>query len=379
MEALLNEVVYGITKSPIREFTALAKATPGCIALTLGEPDFDTPLAIEREVERAFQAGETHYIPNAGMPMLRSKIAEFENREHGHKWTERNVLVTSGAEEAVFLALFSILSPGDEVIIPEPAFGVYEQITRLCRAKPVLLDTSADAFQIKREKLAALVTDRTRAIVLNTPNNPTGCLLNAQSLDAVHDLVKGRACFVISDDVYNRLVYTSGVLSIMDYEDLEGQCMLVQSFSKPYAMTGWRMGYLCAPEALIARLTLVHQLIMASTPAPFQRACTRALDLDVSPFVQEYRRRRDFVLDRLSEIGLDVVMPEGAFYVFPSIARYGMDSMTFCRRLLKEQKLAVTPGIAFHADDHIRLSYCASMEELEEGLDRLERFVRSLL
>lgn len=374
----LNRVMYGANHSAIREFSNLASKTPGCIALTLGEPDADTNPAITAEVAKAFENHETHYIMNNGTPELRAKIAAFENKRNGHRFTADNVIVTDGAEEALFVALFGILEPGDEVIIPTPAFVVYEEITKLCRCRPVLMDTADDGFQIRKDRLESLVNERTKAIVLNSPNNPTGTVLNRESLQAIHDVILGKDIFVVADDVYNRLVYTEDCHSIMEYEDLKDQRILVQSFSKPYAMTGWRMGYLCVSAELRERLELLHQFIVTSTPAPFQRAAVKALDTDITDYLANYRRRRAYMIGRLDKIGLDYPRPDGAFYVFPSIAKFGMSSSEFCTRMIEEAGLAATPGFAFGRDDHIRLTYCYSDEVLREGLGRLENFVRKL-
>ena len=379
MKQHLNEAVYGARRSAIREFSNLAKQTPGCVALTLGEPDFDTPKEIRDEVTRSLDNHETHYIMNNGIPALRARIAEKENQRLGTSYTQDNIIVTAGAEEAVFLALFSILNPGDEVIVPMPAFVIYEEITGLCRGRFVPMDISDNDFQIDREKLESLITPRTKAIVLNSPNNPTGCILNRESLEAVRDVASERNIFVIADDVYQELTYTDDCHSIGEYHaDLQDKLMVVQSFSKPYAMTGWRMGYICVDASIRERMELVHQFMVTSTPAPFQQAAIRALDVDVTPFLETYRKRRAYMLRRLEEMGLPVVEPEGAFYAFPSIAKWQLSSGDFCRRMIQEVGLAATPGFAFGSDDHIRLTYCYSDEELKTGLDRLEQFLRIL-
>ena len=379
MKHHLNEAVYGARRSAIREFSNLAKQTPGCVALTLGEPDFDTPKEIRDEVTRSLDNHETHYIMNNGIPALRARIAEKENQRLGTSYTQDNIIVTAGAEEAVFLALFSILNPGDEVIVPIPAFVIYEEITGLCRGRFVPMDISDNDFQIDREKLESLITPRTKAIVLNSPNNPTGCILNRESLEAVRDVASERNIFVIADDVYQELTYTDACHSIGEYHaDLQDKLMVVQSFSKPYAMTGWRMGYICVDASIRERMELVHQFMVTSTPAPFQQAALRALDVDVTPFLETYRKRRAYMLRRLEEMGLPVVEPEGAFYAFPSISKWQLSSGDFCRRMIQEVGLAATPGFAFGSDDHIRLTYCYSDEELKTGLDRLEQFLRIL-
>ena len=242
----------------------------------------------------------------------------------------------------------------------------------------VPLDTTADGFQIDPERLQALITPKTKAIVLNSPNNPTGCVLNIKSLEAVYDAVKNRDIFVICDDVYRQLVYDTEYHSFSEYRELRDRILVAQSFSKPYAMTGWRVGWLMADKPVKERLELVHQFCVVSTPAPFQRACVAALSCDPAPMREEYARRRSFVLGRLRELGMDVHTPAGAFYVFPSVEKYGMTSGDFALRLLNDAHVAVTPGAAFGADGYVRISYCCSMEELKKGMDRIERFIKEL-
>ncbi len=374
----LNTAVYGAKRSAIREFSRLARETPSCLALTLGEPDFDTPECIIAAARAALDAGETHYIENNGSMALRECIARFELEKNGLDCSPREVIVTAGATEALFVSLFGILNPGDEVIVPTPAFVLYEEIIKLCRGAFVPLDTSENGFQIDAAGLAKKITHRTKAIILNTPNNPTGCVYTPESLKAVHNAVAGRDIFVICDDVYRQLVYTSAYHSFTEFHDLRAQTLLVQSFSKPYAMTGWRVGYLIGPETVIERLELIHQFAVVSTPAPFQRACIAALDFDPSELVETYRRRREYVLARLDKMGMDVTRPDGAFYAFPSTKKYGLDSADFCRRMITEVGLAATPGFCFGAEGFIRLSYCCSDDVLRQGMDRLERFTRSL-
>lgn len=378
MRSFLNEAVYGAKRSAIRQFSALAASTPGCMALTLGEPDFDTPSVAVDAACQSLRSGETHYIPNNGTLALREAIAAFEQKQNGMDYSADEVIVTAGATEALFVVLFGILNPGDEVIIPTPAFVLYEEIVKLCRGVPVFLDTREDHFQINESKLNSLLSDKTKAILLNTPNNPTGTVYTQESLQAVHDAVVDKPIFVICDDVYRQLTYTEGYHSFAEYRDLRPQLLIVQSFSKPYAMTGWRMGYLLADSAVKERLELLHQFMVVSTPAPFQKACIEALDFDPCELVETYRRRRGFVLSRLEEMGLSTTVPMGAFYVFPSIEGYGLTSAEFCTRMIQEVGLAATPGSCFGCEGHIRLSYCYSDEVLTEGLNRLERFLKSL-
>lgn len=374
----LNQAVYQAGRSAIREYANLARETEGCISLTLGEPDFDTPANITEKVNEAFEHHETHYIKNNGTQQLLQEIADFENKQNGMHYSADQVIVTAGATEGIFLTLFSLLNPGDEVIVPMPAFGLYEQIIHLCRGTVVPLYTSEDDFQINPEKLNALITSKTKAVILNSPNNPTGCILNRSSMDAVHDAVNGKEIFVLCDDVYRQLSYESPVISFTEYEDLAEQIILIQSFSKPYAMTGWRMGYAVLPKEVKERAELVHQYMITSTPAPFQRACVEALHTDPSPFLKEYQKRREIILHGLSEIGMTYIKPQGAFYVFPSIEKYGLTSAEFCTRMIKEVKLAAVPGFCFDDDRCIRLSYCCSEENIREGLKRLQEFINIL-
>ena len=378
MRDLMNSSVFDLKRSAIREFAKLARETPGCISLTLGEPDFDSPECIREQAKQSLDNGETHYIENNGLKELRVAIAEYESSKHGFDCTESQVIATAGATEALFVSLLGILNPGDEVIIPTPAFVLYEEIVKLCRALPVKLDTCTTAFQIRKNVLESLVSEKTRAIVLNTPNNPTGTILDSESLEAVRQVCLDHDLFVICDDVYRELIYTDDYHSFTEFKDVRDRTLLVQSFSKPWAMTGWRMGYLIAPADIKERLELVHQFMVVSTPAPFQKAAIAALNYDPKELRKTYRKRRAYMLKRLRAMGLEVPEPKGAFYMFPSISRSGLDSATFCKRMIAEAGLAATPGFCFGSDDHIRLTYCYSDSELKEGLDRLESFIRKL-
>ena len=378
MRESLNQAVFSLKRSAIREFSRMAKETPGCIALTLGEPDFDTPLPVREQAKISLDNHETHYIENNGSADLRRAIAQYESSKHCFECTQDQVIVTAGATEALFVSLLGVLNPGDEVIIPTPAFVLYEEIVKLCRGVVVHMNTAPDGFQITSENLSRCMTERTKAIVLNSPNNPTGAVLDAKSLENVRKAVSGRSIFVICDDVYRELVYTDGYHSFTEYSKLRDQIILVQSFSKPWAMTGWRVGYLIASPEIKERLELVHQFMVVSTPAPFQKAAIRALEYDPIELKETYRRRREYMLSRLVAMGLEVTEPQGAFYMFPSITRFGIDSATFCRRMIAEAGLAATPGFCFGAEGYIRLTYCYSDEQLKEGLDRLESFIRKL-
>ena len=379
MEHRLNPNLIRAPRSAIRQFAQLASATPGCISLTLGEPDFPTPEPVCRAAKEALDAGKTHYIPNNGSPDLRRDIAAFEEKAHGLHYTADEVIVTVGATEGLYAALCGILEPGDEVVVPTPAFVLYSCIIGLCGARCVELDTSGQDFQITQAMLAGAVTERTKAIVLNSPNNPTGCILNEDSLAAVAGFARERDLFVICDEVYRDICYVNSCPQFSTrYPELKDRVIVVQSYSKPYAMTGWRVGYLLADAPVKAQLEKLHQFDVVSTVSFLQDACRVALEQDPSPMVEVYRRRRDYTLARLADMGLEVTRPEGAFYVFPSIGKFGLGSAEFCTRMITEAGVAATPGFCFGSDRHIRISYCCDDTVLEEGLNRMARFVRGL-
>lgn len=372
----LNQNLSALKRSQIRTFTNLARETPGCVSLTIGEPDFDTPETIRQAAITALNHNQTHYAPNQGTAALRKKIAETETAR-GNPVTQDQVLVTIGACHALFTALLGILNPGEEVIVPTPGFGLYESIAAIAGARTVALDVTKTGFQITKGALDAAITEKTKAIILNSPNNPTGVIFSQQSLAAVKEAVLGKPIFVICDNVYHALRYAPCPDISCDPE-LKDQMILCQSFSKPWAMTGWRIGYLTCPDYVMERLLLLSAATITAVPTFLQEAAITALETDPAPMRQEYARRRDYVTGRLRGMGLDFPEPEGAFYVFPNIAKYGMDSSTFCTRMIREGGVAAVPGGCFGADDYIRLSYCYTMEELQTGLDRMEAFLATL-
>ncbi len=374
MELRMNSALDAVQKSGIRVFTQMARQEPGCLFLTLGEPDFDTPSPICQAAKDSLDAGETHYGENNGQLFLRKAISAFEQEKHGLQYAPEEIIVTVGATEALFCALFGLLNPGDEVIVPTPAFGLYESIVKLCRGIYVPLDTRKAQFQITAEQLRSAITPRTKALILTSPNNPTGCIYSRETIQAIHEVVREHPLFLLCDEVYRDLADTEDYESLSACSDLRPRLIVAQSFSKPYAMTGWRAGYLMADAPIIEQLSKVHQYAVVSV-APFvQRACAEALRWDIAPMRETYRRRRDYVCARLTAMGLPYFRPQGAFYVFPSIESCGMDSVTFCTRLVKEGKLACTPGSCFGAEGFIRISCCYSDEILREGMDRLEHF-----
>ena len=372
----MNHNLEKLQRSGIRVFTNLARQTPDCRMLTIGEPDLDTPKEIRAAAVRAMEAGQTHYAPNQGTEGLRTAIAAFETRR-GRPTKPEEVLVTVGATQALNTALTGLLNPGDEVIIPTPAFSLYDSIVTAAGAKSVFLDVSKDGFQITKKALEGCLTEKTRAIVLNSPNNPTGVVLNENSLETVAQAVARREMYLLCDNVYGALSYVNCPDLTLE-ESIRDRTILCQSFSKPYAMTGWRVGYLVAPESLISRLLLLSAAQIAAVPTFVQAAAETALTLDVTSMRELYRARRDYVTGRLRAMDLSFPEPEGAFYVFPSIEKFGIPSWEFCTRMIREAGLAAVPGVCFGTEGYIRLSYCYSDQELREGLDRLEAFIRNL-
>ena len=374
----LNQNLSTLKRSAIRVYSNLARETEDCAMLTIGEPDFDTPEAIKLAAMAALQNNQTHYAPNQGTLALRRAIADFETAR-GNETGPDNVLVTIGACHALFTALFGILNPGEEVIVPTPGFGLYETIATISGAKTVPLDVSKTGFQITKEALDAAITPKTKAIIINSPCNPTGVVFSGESLANVKSAVLGKPIFVISDNVYNRLSYAENCPDLSLDPDLKDQLILCQSFSKPWAMTGWRIGYLTCPGYVMDRLLLLSAAEITAVPTFLQEAAVTALQTDPAPMREVYRRRRDYVCSRLRDMNLSFPEPEGAFYVFVDIRKFGLDSGTFCTRMIREGKVAAVPGACFGAEGYIRLSYCYSDAELKKGLDRMEAFLRTLL
>ena len=372
----LNSNLTALKRSQIRIFTNLARETPDCAMLTIGEPDFDTPEAIKAAAVAALQAGQTHYAPNQGTLKLRRAISAYETNR-GNPVTENRVLVTVGACQALFTAFLGILNPGEEVIVPTPGFTLYESLIQIAGAKMVPLDISKTGFQIDGAALRRCITPKTKAILINSPNNPTGVALNEQSLAAVKAEVLGKPIFVICDNVYNQLVYRPCPDLSLDRE-LQDQLILCQSFSKPYAMTGWRIGYLTAADYVMERLLLLSAATITAVPTFVQEAAVEALKTDPKPMVEIYANRRAYVCRRLTEMGLPFPEPEGAFYIFADISEFAMTSETFCTRMIREGKVAAVPGSCFGTEGYIRLSYCYADAEPERGLDRMEEFVKKL-
>ena len=372
----LNSNLGCLKRSPIRLYTNMAREIPDCAMLTIGEPDLDTPEIIKEAAVAAIRADHTHYAPNQGTPALRQAVADYEPAR-GNATKLEEVLITIGACQAIFTALLGILNPSEEVIVPTPGFMLYETIATVAGAKAVPLDISKTGFQIDEAALNAAITPKTKAIIINSPCNPTGTIFNQESLAAIKKAVLGKPIFVLCDNVYNQLSYAECPDLSLDPE-MKEQILLCQSFSKPYAMTGWRVGYLICPEYVMERLLLLSAATITAVPTFLQDAAITALRTDTAPMREIYAKRRDYVCARLDAMGLKYPAPEGAFYVFPEISKFGLSSDEFCTRMIKEGKVAAVPGSCFGADNHIRLSYCYSDEELKRGLDRMEAFLATL-
>lgn len=371
----LNRNLDGLRLGGIRRYTNLAKEVGGCVMLTLGEPEFDTPQPIREACKEALELGRTHYTENRGEAAVRLAIAEFERQKRGLSYTAEEVILTLGATEAIYIALAGVLNPGDQVVIPTPAFSLYDTAARLCGAEPVSLDTSGTCFQLTAEALEKVLTPKTRLLILNSPNNPTGVIYSRENLEQIRQLVKERDLFILCDDVYWGL---SPCFTFTCFSDLKDRILAVQSFSKPYAMTGWRIGYLMAQEEIAAKLNVIHSHTVTCAPSMLQSACFAALKYDPTPMARSYEERRACVCRRLDKMGLPYTAPQGAFYVFPSIRHLGIASGEFCTRMIREAKVATVPGSVFGTEGYFRMSYCCSPAELTEGLNRLEHFIATL-
>lgn len=380
MSIKLNENIQKIETSLIRRFNDMAVRQNAELFLTLGEPAFNTPDSVKQACVDALYQNKTHYGPNTGIKELREKVSEFEKRKNNLDYTPDEVMITNGSTEALTCALFTILNPGDEVIIPTPAFLLYEMIITYTGAKAVYMDMSANDFQISKKMLDEYITDKTKAIILTSPNNPSGTIFNADTLENVRAAVKDRDIFVICDECYNQLVFTDEKpKSFCNFSDMRDKIIVCQSFSKPYAMTGWRLGYMMAPEYIIKHAMKAHQFMTVSAGTFVQYAGIAALDFDPSQFVAVYKKRRDYVYDRLVKMGFDVIKPDATFYIFPSVRKFGLDSYEFCKRLLEEQSVVIIPGVAFGSEGNVRISFCVDDDVLVKALDRIEIFVKNLV
>ncbi len=379
----ISKVVDHVAPSGIRAFFDLVLGMKDVISLGVGEPDFVTPWHIREKAINSLEQGYTSYTSNKGMIELRREIASFLKKRHKLEYDpEEEILITVGVSEALDLAMRAILNPGDEVIIPEPCYVAYGPVVELAGGTPVFISTSVEReFKVTAKDIEGKVTKRTKAILLNYPCNPTGASYAKAELQALAKVIKKHNLIVLSDEIYDELTYDFDHTSIAALEDLQGQTIYLNGFSKAYAMTGFRIGYACGPSDIIGAMTKIHQYTMLCASITGQMTAIEALKSglqDVQAMKKEYNRRRDFMVEALNGIGLKCHKPQGAFYVFPSIKSTGQSSIDFAKNLLQEQKVALVPGVAFgnSCGDHVRISYASSYDNLKEAVLRIERYLK---
>lgn len=382
--SLLSRTVVGLKKSGIRKFFDLLDTMDDVVSLTVGQPDFVTPWHIREVGMESLQRGKTYYTSNAGVPELRAEICRYLDRRFGLSYESDETLVTVGGSEAIDLAIRAVTEPGDEVIIPTPSFVCYEPIVKLCGGVPVTIPTKKeDRFKLTPEALSAAITPRTKMVVLPFPNNPTGAILTQEELEGLAAVLEHTNIAVLSDEIYAEMTYGRRHVSIAALPGMKERTILVNGFSKAFAMTGWRLGFLAAPRPLAEQMLKIHQYAIMCAPTTSQLAAVEALrngDPDIEMMTAEYDRRRLYIRAGLSAIGLDSFEPEGAFYIFPEIGKYGLSSDEFCNRLLYEKRCAIVPGTAFGegGEGFARLSYAYSVKHIDKALERMEDFLKTL-
>ena len=377
--------IKGIKPSGIRKLFDIASEMPDALSLGVGEPDFDTPWHIRDEGIYALQKGRTFYTGNAGLPELREAICGYAKKRYGLDYDPlKEVIVTVGGSEAIDLAFRATLNPGDEVVYPEPCFVSYAPCVLLADGVPVTIPLSADTnFKLTAEKLEASLTPKTKALLMSYPNNPTGAIMEKKDLEPIAEVVKKHDLLVITDEIYCELTYKGSHASIASLPGMQERTILINGFSKTYAMTGWRLGYALAPAEIMQYMVKIHQFGIMSAPTVSQYAAIDAIknsDGDIEMMRESYDQRRRYLMAAFREMGLPCFEPFGAFYVFPDISEFGMTSEEFCTKFLEAEKVAVVPGSAFGdcGDKYVRISYAYSLDELREAMKRLARFVKTL-
>ena len=385
MRDFLSNVVKEIKPSGIRKFFDIAKTIDGAISLGVGEPDFDTPWHIREEGIYTLEQGKTIYTSNQGLKELRIEISNCLERRYNLKYNyDSDILVTVGGSEAIDVALRAMINPLDEVIITTPCYVSYEPCCLLAGAKVKTIPLkNENEFRLTPEELEAAISDKTKILIINYPNNPTGAIMDYSDLEAISEVIIKHDLFVISDEIYSELSYYNNHVSIANIPNMKERCIVINGFSKSYSMTGWRLGYACGPKEIIAQMTKIHQFAIMCAPTNSQYAAIEALkhgDNDVKEMKDAYNERRRYVLYRLEEMGLPCFTPKGAFYVFPDIRKFGLSSEEFALRLLNEEKVVVVPGSAFgvSGEGFIRISYAYSIDDLKKALERVERFINNL-
>ena len=382
----LSKVITEIEPSGIRKFFDIVSEMKDAISLGVGEPDFDTPWHIRDEGIYSLEKGRTFYTSNAGLKELKIEIANFLERKYGLEYDyNHEIMVTVGGSEAIDIAMRAMLDPGDEVLIPQPSYVSYLPCAKLAGGVPVVIELKAEnQFRLTREELEAAITPKTKILVLPFPNNPTGAVMEKSDLEALVDLIVANDLYVITDEIYSELTYTDdGHVSIASLPGMRDRTIYINGLSKSHAMTGWRIGYACGPEVILQQMLKIHQFAIMCAPTNSQFAAIEALkncDMEVNKMVEAYDQRRRYLMHAFKEMGLDCFEPFGAFYVFPSIKKFGLSSEEFANRLLREQKLAVVPGTAFGdcGEGFLRISYAYSIDNLKQGLERIEKFINTL-
>ena len=385
MRNFLSDKIVNIKPSGIRRFFDLVSEMDNVISLGVGEPDFETPWHIRDEGIYAFERGRTFYTSNSGLKDLRVEICNYLKRKQGLEYDPMNeVLVTVGGSEAIDIGLRAILNQGDEVIIPQPSYVSYEPCTVLADGKPVIINLkSENDFRLTAEELENAITDKTKILILPYPNNPTGSIMEEDDLRKISKVIKDKDILVMSDEIYSELTYKGVHKSIASIEGMKERTILINGFSKAYAMTGWRLGYACAPKEIIKQMTKIHQYAIMCAPTISQYAAIDALkngDKDVEMMRNAYNQRRRFLLNAFKEMGIACFEPFGAFYVFPCIKEFGMTSEEFATRFLEEERVAAVPGTAFgeSGEGFLRISYAYSIDNLRIAMERLKRFITKL-
>lgn len=381
----LSKAVLGLKPSGIRKFFDIVSEMKDAISLGVGEPDFDTPWHIRDEGIYALEKGKTFYTSNSGLKELREEICNYLKRKQNIAYDPMSeVVVTVGGSEAIDIGLRALINPGDEVIIPQPSYVSYEPCAILAGAKPVVINLKAEnEFRLTAEELKSAITENTKVLILPFPNNPTGAIMERGDLEEIARVIKENDIYVMSDEIYSELTYKGEHVSIASIDGMKERTILINGFSKAYAMTGWRLGYACAPKEIVKQMTKIHQFAIMCAPTTSQYAAVEALkngDEDVKTMRDEYNRRRRFLMNAFKEMGLDCFEPYGAFYVFPCIKEFGMTSEEFATRFLEEERVAAIPGNAFgdSGEGYLRISYAYSLDNLKIAMERLKHFVEKL-
>ena len=381
----LSDTIVTIPPSGIRKFFDIVSEMKGAISLGVGEPDFDTPWHVREEGIYSLEKGRTFYTSNAGLKELKVEICNYLKRRQGLDYDyNTEVMVTVGGSEAIDIALRAMLNPGEEVLIPQPSYVSYVPCTVLAGGKPVIIELEEkDEFRLTKEKLLEKITPNSKILVLPFPNNPTGAVMEKKDLEEIAQVIEEHDLFVISDEIYSELTYKGNHVSIAAIPGMQERTVLINGFSKAYAMTGWRLGYAAAPALILKQMLKIHQFAIMCAPTTSQYAAVEALkngDEDILRMKLAYDERRRYLLNEFRSLGMDCFEPYGAFYMFPSIKRFGMSSDEFATRLLQEEKLAIVPGTAFgdSGEGYMRVSYAYSMEDLRKAMQRIRRFVNRL-